>query len=167
MFGLDCFITERESPKHVAKSIHIGCSLSKVDRGPTTSWVFLFNLQRSGVDKSFSAFWLETNNHDRNFPDYPETFQIIRKLLRLSGNFPGYPETFRTIQKISRLSRYFPETFRIIGNFPDNLESSQCNFKGYTQKLSRRAKTFRMAMPPCHQGFWASEQILVDPCCRA
>ena len=26
----------------------------------------------------------------------------------------------------------------------------------YTQKLSRRAKTFWVAMPPCHPGFWAS-----------
>ena len=26
---------------------------SKVDRGPTKSWVFLFNLQRSGVDNFF------------------------------------------------------------------------------------------------------------------
>ena len=95
-----------------------------------------------------------------NFPDNPENIGTIQKLSRLSENFPGYPETFRTIQKISRLSGYFPETFRTIGNFPDNLESSQCNFKGYTQKLSGRAKTFRMAMPRCHDGFCASGLLL-------
>ena len=77
-----------------------------------------------------------------NFPGYLETFWTIRKLAGPSGNFPGYPEPFRTIL-----------TNR---NFPDGLEISQCNFKGYAQKLSGCAKTFRMAMPPCHPGFWAS-----------
>ena len=111
-----------------------------------------------------------------NFPYHPENIGTIRKLSRLSENFPGYPETFRTIRKISglsvnlsRLSGNFPDhseniqTIRKLsrpswqfGNFPDGLETSQCNFKGYAQKLSGRAKTFRMAMPRCHDGFWAS-----------
>ena len=97
-----------------------------------------------------------------NYPDYPETFQAIQILFRLSGNFPdhpeisrlsgnfpGYPETFRTIPKIFRLS----------GNFADVSQISQCIFKGYAQKLSGRAKTFWMAMPPCHPGFWVSDMM--------
>ena len=82
----------------------------------------------------------------RNFSRYPEIFQIIRKISSLSGNFPGYPEIFRIIRKISSLS----------GNYLKGPETSQCNFKGYAQKLSGRAKTFRVAMPPCHPGFCAS-----------
>ena len=101
--------------------------------------------------------------------DFPHT-SLIEKLSRLSGNFPDHPNTFKTIRRLSRLSGNllaFPETFQIIrklsgpsGNFPDGLETSQCNFKGYAQKLSGRAKTFRMAMPPCHPGFWASAPLL-------
>ena len=101
-----------------------------------------------------------------NFPGYPEIFWIIRKICSLSGNVSGYPETFQIIRKISSLSgKYpaYPENFqtirkksRLSGNFPKGPETSQCNFKGYAQKLSGRAKTFRMAMPPCHPGFWDS-----------
>ena len=100
-------------------------------------------------------------------PAYPENIQPIRKLSSLSGNFSGYPETFQAIQKLSRSSgKYpaYPENFqtirkksRLSGNFSKGPETSQCNFKGYAQKLSGRAKTFRMAMPRCHDGFWASD----------
>ena len=85
------------------------------------------------------------------YPDYLENIQPIRKLSRLSGNFPGYPEIFRIIRKISSLS----------GNYLKDPETSQCNFKGYAQKLSGRAKTFRVAMPPCHPGFCASALLMV------
>ena len=71
---------------------------------------------------------------------------MIRKISGLSGNFLDHLENIQTIRKLSGPS----------GNFPDGPENSQCNFKGYAQKLSGRAKTFRMAMPQCHQGFWAS-----------
>ena len=105
-----------------------------------------------------------------NFSDHSDTFQTIGKLSRPSRNFPGYPETFQVIRKSSRLSRNFPdrpdypENFQIIRklsrlsffDFYDHPETSQCNFKGYTQKLSGRAKNFRMAMPRCHDGFCAS-----------
>merc|ERR1711873_300834 len=95
---------------------------------------------------------------------YLENIQLIQKISSLSGNFPAYPETFQAIRKLSRLSRNFPDhpeniqtirkKYRLSGNFPKGPETSQCNFKGYAQKLSGRAKTFRMAMPPCHPGFW-------------
>ena len=91
----------------------------------------------------------------RKYPDYPESFQAIRKFSRLSGNFPGYPETFQVIQKLSRLSGNFPdhpETFQAIWKIPSAISS----IKGNAQKLSGRAKTFRMAMPRCHDGFCAS-----------
>ena len=89
------------------------------------------------------------DNHDDHLLGYEDTkeiFRIIRKISSLSGNFLGYPETFRTIQHISTLSR----------NFPKGPESPHCNFRVYSQNLSERAKTFRMAMPPCYPGFWAS-----------
>ena len=81
--------------------------------------------------------------------DHPENIQTIRKLSRQSGNFLDYPETFQTIWKISRLS----------GNFPKGPETPHYNIRGYGQKLSRRTKTFRMAMPPCHPGFWDSAPL--------
>ena len=31
--------------------------------------------------------------------------------------------------------------------------SFNCGFPRYAQKLSGRAKTFQVAMPPCHMGF--------------
>ena len=113
-------------------------------------------------------FWIirKISSLSGNFPGYPEIFRIIRKISSLSGNFSGYPETFQAIQKLSRSSgKYpaYPENFqtirkksRLSGNFPKGPETSQCNFKGYAQKLSGRAKTFQMAMPPCHLGVWAS-----------
>merc|ERR1712240_876388 len=88
----------------------------------------------------------KTSSLSGKYPAYPETFQAIQKLSRSSGKYPAYPENFQTIRKKSRLS----------GNFPKGPETSQCNFKGYAQKLSGCAKTFRMAMPPCHPGFWDS-----------
>ena len=104
------------------------------------------------------------------FPGYPETLQTIRKISRLFGNFPGYLEifpnrqdypktfqaikkTFRTIQKLYWLSRNFPdhpENIQTIWKFSSRSENFPVQFQGL------RAKTFRMAMPPCHQGFWAS-----------
>ena len=51
----------------------------------------------------------------KNFPDYQETFQIIRNLPRPSGHFPDYPKTFQTFRKPSRLS----------GNFPDHSDTFQ------------------------------------------
>ena len=82
----------------------------------------------------------------KNLTDHPENIQIIQKLSSLSGNFPGYLEIFRIIWKISSLS----------GNYLKGPETSQCNFNGYAQTLAGRAKTFRVAMPPCHPGFCAS-----------
>ena len=105
----------------------------------------------------------------RNFPDCPETFQTVRKLSKLSGNFPDCPETFQTVRKLSRLSRNFPdcpETFQTVrklsrqsGNFPDSCSVLNW-FKGQfclnAQKLSGRAKTFRLAMPTRQPCFSAS-----------
>ena len=69
-----------------------------------------------------------------------------------SLSFPDHLANFQTIWKHSRPP----------GNFPDGPETLQFSFKGYAQnfpnaqKLSELAKTFQMAMPPCHPGFWAS-----------
>ena len=121
--------------------------------------------------------YMEISSLSGNFSGYPETFRTIRKISKLSKNFPGYsgnfldhPENIQTIRKLSRLFGNFldhPEDIQTIrtlsgpsGNFPDGLETSQCNFKGYAQKLSGRAKTFRMAMPRCHDGFCASAKAM-------
>ena len=87
-------------------------------------------------------------------PDYPETFQTVRKLSRLSRNFPDCPETFQTVQKLSRLSGIFPdcpETFQTIrnfsklsGNFPDCPETFQT-----VRTLSRLSGNF----PDCPETF--------------
>ena len=93
----------------------------------------------------------------RNFPGYSEIFKIIPKLPRPSG-------AFQTIWKLSRLSRNFPdrsETFQTIRKLSRPSVTSQCNFKGYMQKLSGRAKTFRMAMPRCPYGFCASGLLAI------
>merc|ERR1712218_146753 len=92
------------------------------------------------------------------YSDYPETFQTIRKLSRLSGKlsgpsrkYPDYPETFQAILKLFGPSGKYLESFQAIrklfgpsGKYPDYLETSQCTFKGYAQKLSGRAKFFWM-----------------------
>ena len=62
-----------------------------------------------------------------------ENFQIVWIFSGLSGNFPDHPENIQPIRKLSKGS----------GNFP-------VQFQGL------RAKTFRVAMPPCHPGFCAS-----------
>ena len=104
-----------------------------------------------GYPETFRTIWKisrlsETFQLSGNFRDHPENIRTIRKISGISGNFPGYQETFQTIPKIFRLS----------GNFADSPQTSQYIFKGYAQKLSGRAKTFRMAMPRCHDGFCAS-----------
>ena len=115
-----------------------------------------------------------------------ETFQTVRKLSRLSGNFPHPPETFQSVWKLSRLSKNFPdcvETFQTLwklsklsGNFPNCpiyfqtvwkpsrlmlcFELILSQFCRYAQKLSRRAKTFRSAMPTRRRGFSDSDQTI-------
>ena len=97
-----------------------------------------------------------------NFPDYPENIQTIWKISSLSGNFPSYLETFQAIWKLSGSSRKYPgypETFkkirkisRLSGNFPNGPETSQCNFKGYAQKLSGwQCHDATMVFGPLHQ----------------
>ena len=112
-------------------------------------------------DKKVSKFAIRCPSQNNMFlfpqfySDYPETFQAIQKLSRLYRNFLDHLENIQTIRKLSGPS----------GNFPDGLETSQCNFKGYAQKLSGRAKTFRMAMPRCHDGFCASaKEVGWAPC---
>ena len=95
---------------------------------------------------------MESSDLMTSMAGYPETFQAVQKISRLSGNFPGYPETFQAIQKLSRLSRNFPgypETCqaiqklygssisRVLGNFPDHPENIQI-----IQKLSRLSGNF-------------------------
>ena len=52
-----------QSPKHVAQSIHLGVLSPKLMGAPQNSWVLLFNLQPSGVEKIFPSSWLEID-HD-------------------------------------------------------------------------------------------------------
>ena len=100
------------------------------------------------------------------FPDHPHTFQTIQRLFRPSRNFSVYPEIFHAIRTLSKLLGSLPDDTeasqtvrtlsRLSGNFPDQVKASQCNFKCNAQKLSGRVKTFWTAMPRCHDGFCAS-----------
>ena len=72
--------------------------------------------------------------------DHPESFQTIQKLSSPSGNFPDHPETFQTIWKSVHLGMSF-----------------NGGFHRYAQKLSGRAKTFQVAMPPWDMGFSDSD----------
>ena len=81
-------------------------------------------------------------------PDSLENFRIVWKISGWSQKFPDGPESFRTIRKFSRLSGTFPDHL-------DNPEIFQTVWKLPSAK-GLRAKTFRMAMPRCHDGFWAS-----------
>ena len=105
---------------------------------------------------------LKAAYHKPSTKKWPKSATIghnFAKLSRLSRNFSDHLENIQPIRKLSRLSRNFadhPAISRLSGSFPDGPETSQCNFKGYAQKLSGRAKTFRVAMPPCHPGFCAS-----------
>ena len=128
--------------------------------------------------------WLETfqigckpSRLSGNFPDCqncfpycPETIQTVRKPFRLSGNFPDCPETFQTLQnffqtdqKPSKLSENFqdcPEAFQTVQKLHrlmlcfDLILGPICI---YAQKLSGRAKTFRLAMPTRQRAFSDSE----------
>ena len=54
-----------QSPKHVAQSIHLGVLSPKRTGAPQNSWVLLFNLQPSGVEKSYLPLGWKTTmtNH--------------------------------------------------------------------------------------------------------
>ena len=71
----------------------------------------MHKVQTFGITKDFSNHKKLSRLYE-NFPDYLETFQIIRKPSRLSGDFLDHSDTFQTIWKLSRPS----------GNFPEHLE---------------------------------------------
>ena len=86
----------------------------------------------------------------RKLSHHPKYLTLSGKFWHIQGffwiikNIQDYPETFQTTRKLSRLSENFPgylETFQTIWKYPDYPE------------------TFRMAMPWCHDGFWASERL--------
>ena len=63
------------------------------------------------------------------FPDFPESFQTVQTVSRLSGKFPDCLESFKTVWTVSRLSGHFPDcpdtfmivqtVFRLSRKFPD------------------------------------------------
>ena len=64
------------------------------------------------------------------------------------------PDSFEKIWKIGNHLEKF-------GSFWMYWDSWQGIFLLYAQKLSGRAKTFRVAMLPCYPGFWASAKHLI------
>ena len=78
----------------------------------------------------------------RNFPDCPESFQTVWKVSGLSGKFPDSLANFQTVWKIL--------THSIVR------ASFYSQFFLYAQKLSGRAKTFRLAMHTRIPGLWDS-----------
>ena len=77
-----------------------------------------------------------------------DSFEIIRKI----GSHLEHPDSFEIIWKIGNHLEKF-------GSFWMYWDSWQGIFLLYAQKLSGRAKTFRVAMLPCYPGFWASAVI--------
>ena len=103
----------------------------------------MHKLQTFGIIKDF----LDQQRLSRlyeNFPDHPDTFQIIRKPSRLSGNFLDYLETFQILQRFSRLSGNFPV-------HPDNIQtilklsSLFGNFPGYLETFEIIRRPFRLS----------------------
>ena len=103
----------------------------------------MHKLQTFGIIKDF----LDQQRLSRlyeNFPDHPDTFQIIRKPSRLSGNFLDYLETFQILQRFSRLSGNFPD-------HPDNIQtilklsSLFGNFPGYLETFEIIRRPFRLS----------------------
>ena len=91
----------------------------------------------------------------------PTCFEIIRKIgshPEKSGQFWKHPENWRSSGKIRTVLK---PSGKSSGNFRIVLKVLG-QFKGfvllYAQKLSGRAKTFRVAMLPCYPGFCASER---------
>ena len=103
------------------------------------------------VDLIYDIMNRKVLDHPESFQTIPETFHTIRKVSRPSGNFQDQPEIFQTIRKLSSPSGNFPdnpETFQTIWKSVHLGMSFNGGFHRYAQKLSRRAKTFQVAMPP-------------------
>ena len=88
---------------------------------------------------SFEIIW-KIGSHLEN----RDSFEIIRKI---GSHLEKNPDSFETIRKIGKI--------RIVLKV---LTQFKRFFRLYAQKLSGRAKTFRVAMLPCYPGFSASAQ---------
>ena len=90
---------------------------------------------------------------------WSESFQIIRKVSRSFGKFPNHPESFQIIRKVSRSSRKFPdhpESFQTIKKYVHFCMFLMMDLVAMRKKLSGRAKTFGLVMPPWDMGFSGS-----------
>ena len=103
----------------------------------------------------------KSDRSTKRIQDHLENSQNIRRLSRPSRSFPSH-------KKLSRSTRNFlnsTESFRPCGDFLNGPETFQCNIKvtrknfPEVQKLSRSAKTFRLALPTWFLGLCRSVQV--------
>ena len=93
----------------------------------------------------------------------PDSFQTVRTAFKPSGQFSNRLDNMESVQTVLKI---IPFEYELICNYSSCLDVIQTNkaklgflewlFVSYAQKLSGRAKTFRVAMLPCYRGFWAS-----------
>ena len=103
----------------------------------------------SHLEKS-RQFWNHLENWQSSgksgqFWNHPENWQSSGKK---SGQFWNHPENWKSSGKIRivlKVLRQFKRFFRL-----------------YAQKLSGRAKTFRVAMLPCYPGFWPLGSVFLN-----
>ena len=117
------------------------------------------HLEKSGQFWNNPENW-QSSGKSRQFWNHLENWQSSGK----SGQFWNHPENWQSSGKKSGQFWNHPENWKSSGKIRivlKVLRQFKRFFRLYAQKLSGRAKTFRVAMLPCYPGFCASD--LDDP----
>ena len=115
------------------------------------------HLEKSGQFWNNPENW-QSSGKSRQFWNHLENWQSSGK----SGQFWNHPENWQSSGKKSGQFWNHPENWKSSGKIRivlKVLRQFKRFFRLYAQKLSGRAKTFRVAMLPCYPGFWASDVI--------
>ena len=100
----------------------------------------------------FGDIYINTFLQEFMYRNWFICFQIIWKVSKPSKMFPDHPKSFQIIRKVSRPSRKFPDHLEICAF----LHVFNDGFHSNAKKLSGRAKTFGVVMPPWDMGFSVS-----------
>ena len=112
------------------------------------------HLEKSGQFWNNPENW-QSSGKSRQFWNHLENWQSSGK----SGQFWNHPENWQSSGKKSGQFWNHPENWKSSGKIRivlKVLRQFKRFFRLYAQKLSGRAKTFRVAMLPCYPGFCAS-----------
>ena len=112
------------------------------------------HLEKSGQFWNNPENW-QSSGKSRQFWNHLENWQSSGK----SGQFWNHPENWQSSGKKSGQFWNHPENWKSSGKIRivlKVLRQFKRFFRLYAQKLSGRAKTFRVAMLPCYPGFSAS-----------